>query len=502
MNEASVPKLIHSARPAFRILSSKQLEKLHASSVQIIERTGVSIGSKEALQLLQEAGADVSNPKRVRIPAHLIERALQTKPCSIVLHTREGEPSIFLDREHIYFGAVPDCPDILDPFTHRRRPCYAEDTASQARLIDDLPNITWIFTAGWAHGIPGEIADKVSLIQALLNSSKPVGSCINDVASLRSMIEVCSIIAGGTDALKKKPFFFGTVEPVTPLVQGKDALEKSLLCAEFGIPNVIYSMPMAGATGPATFAGTLAVCNAEFLSHLVVVQLKSPGAPVIYGSMPNIMDMRTSIYPYGAPELNLLVACLTELSHFYKLPMWGTAGCTDAKVIGAQAGAELMYQCLVSYLSGADFVHDTGLMDHATMTSPELIVFMDEIIGMVRVLVEGIEISDQTLALDLVEAVGPGGTYIAEDHTLDHFRNFWVPRVMDRSRLNPDIPLEPVRHSEQLIQERTKKILETHAAMALPEDVVKEIRRVEEGWFKKAGLRYEYPRRSHSRSKK
>ncbi len=501
MNQGSVPKEIHLARPAFKILSSKQLEKLHASSVQIMERTGVSIGSREALELLQDAGAEVSNPNRVRIPGQLIERALQTKPGSIILHTREGEPAILLDRDHVYFGAVPDCPDILDPFTHRRRPCYAEDTASQARLIDHLPNITWIFTAGWAHGIPGALADKVSLVQALLNSSKPVGSCVNDVSSLRSMIEVCSIIAGGSDSLKRKPFFFGTVEPVTPLVQGKDALEKSLLCAEFGIPNVIYSMPMAGATSPATFAGTLAVCNAEFLSHLVVVQLKSPGAPVIYGSMPNIMDMRTSIYPYGAPELNLLVACLTELSHYYNLPMWGTAGCTDAKKIGVQAGAELTYQCLVSYLSGADFVHDTGLMDHATMTSPELIVFMDEIIGMVRVLVEGIEVSDQTLALDLVESVGPGGAYIAEDHTLEHFRKFWVPKIMDRSRLNPDVPLEPIRHSEQLINERTKRILETHTPRALPEDVAKEIRKVEEGWFKRAGLGYRYPRRRHPGSK-
>jgi trimethylamine--corrinoid protein Co-methyltransferase len=296
--------------------------------------------------------------------------------------------------------------------------------------------------------------------------------------------------------LKEKPFFYSTVEPVTPLVQGKDALEKSLLCAELGIPNVIYSMPMAGATSPATFAGTLAVCNAEFLSHLTIVQIRNPGAPVIYGSMPNVMDMRTSIYPYGAPELNLLVACLTELSHSYKLPMWGTAGCTDAKIIGVQAGVELMYECLTSLLSGADFVHDTGLMDHATMISPELIVLMDEIIAAAKVLLGGIEISDAALSLDLVDAVGPAGSFIAEPHTLEHFRSFWMPTISDRTRLIPDRNPQTIKHSELLLNEKTLKIMETHAPKPLPEQVVKEIKKVEESWFRRIGIEYKYPQRS------
>ena len=147
------------------------------------------------------------------------------------------------------------------------------------------------------------------------------------------------------------------------MVQEREALEMSLICAELGIPNIVFNMLMAGATSPATFAGTLAVANAELLSHLTVIQLKKPGSPVIYGGEPNIMDMRTSIFTYGAPELCLLSACLTELTHFYGLPMFGTAGTTDAKVIGAQAGIEVMHQVLTSALSGADLVHDVGLMD-------------------------------------------------------------------------------------------------------------------------------------------
>jgi trimethylamine--corrinoid protein Co-methyltransferase len=209
--------------------------------------------------------------------------------------------------------------------------------------------------------------------------------------------------------------------------------------------------------------------------------------------MPNIMDMATAIYPYGAPELNVLSVCLTELSHYYGLPMWGTAGCTDAKIIGAQAGAELMFECLASALSGADFVHDTGLMDHATMISPELIVLMNEIIDMVNVLMRGIEVSDQTMDLDLIDSVGPGGSYIAEDDTLRHFKSFWFPKVLDRTRLTAGIDGESSKHCEDLVQEKTRKILETHFPQPLSEEIVKEIRELEESWFKAVGLSYEYP---------
>jgi len=478
--------------PRMQILTEQSLEKLHCASLTILKETGVTIDCDEALMLLAEAGADVSDSKGVKIPSRLVEEALKSTPETITLFDREGNPCIFLDRKHTYFGANPDNPDILDPYSHERRLCYVEDVASLVRLIDFLPNISWVFTSFWAHGIPGEISDRVVFVQALLNTSKPVGPCINDVASLRAMLDVCSIVTGGLETLCDKPFFYSTVEPVTPLVQGKDALEKSLLCAELMIPNVIYSMPMAGATSPATFAGTLAVCNAEILSHLVVTQLKNPGAPIIYGSMPNIMDMRTTIYPYGAPELNLLTACLAELSHYYKLPFWGTAGVTDAKVVGIQASAELMYQCLTSFLSGADFVHDTGLMDHSTMISPELIVLMDEIIEMAKVFIQGLEINEQTLALDLVHSVGPGGCYIDTKHTLEHFRNFWVPSILDRTRLQSKQDHRSTKQSEELLKEKTIRILETHEPEPLPEDKVKEIRKLEESWFKSLGLNYEY----------
>ena len=390
-----------------------------------------------------------------------------------------------------HFGGTAGFPEVLDPYTGKRRVNYVEDIDDMARLVDALPNIECIMTSSTHPTVPSVVADRMSLLHVVLNTSKTVACSINDALGLKEMLKVCSIIAGGERELRNKPFFVGSSEPVTPLCQEKNAMECSLLCAEKGIPNIVYSMPMAGATTPATYPGALVLAMAEVLSQLVVLQFKNPGAPVIFGSMPNFMDMRTTIYPYGAPELSFLVAALTEISHYYKLPMFGTAGCTDSDVIDAQTAAEVTYQILMSALSGADFVHDVGVMRWGRMLSTELTVFCDEIIDMVNVSMGGIEINDETLPLDLIERIGPRGTYISEKHTLKHFRKFWAPTIFDRSVVKD----ENTKRCDDLLKEKTIKILETHQPKPLPEDLVKELKKVEESWFKQAGAEYTYPKR-------
>lgn len=480
------------SRLQFRILSDKQIEELHFATLQILERTGVTFECQEAITILGNAGADVSDPNRVKIPSYMVDQALATAPKMITLYTREGEPIIVLNGlSGAHFGAKTDLREFLDPYTRKRRVSYIADIADMARLIDALPNIEWGYTSGSNLTLPGVIADKVTVLQIMLNTSKPVICETSDVSSLREMITLCSIIAGSEEQFRKTPFFASSSEPVSPLIQGKDALEKSLFCAEKGIPNIVYGMQMAGATTPATFAGCLAIANAEVLSQLVVIQLKRAGAPVIYGSMPNIMEMRTTIYPYGAPELTLMIGALTELCHHYGLPMFGTAGTVDAGVVGVQAAAEITYQLLISALTGADLVHNAGLMYHGIVVSPELLVLANEIIDMVNVLKGGIEINDETLPLDLIERLGPSSDYLSESHTLKHFRKFWVPKIFDRSMVRK----EGVKDCEQLLNQRTIEILETHQPRPLSDDLVKELKKVEKTWFDRIGLKQEYPER-------
>jgi len=480
--------------PQFRILSDSQIEELHLATLQILERTGIAFDCQEAIELLDSAGADVSNTNRVKIPSYLVEQALRTAPKNITIYTREGEEAIVLNGTGSHFGCVTVAQKLLDPYTRKPRKTYVDDIADVTRVVDALPNLEFQQPSSAHVTVPGSIADKVACLQALLNTSKPVDYVLNDAESLREMLEVCSIIAGSEEQFRKKPFLIGSCEPISPLTQDKDAMELSLLCAENGIPNTVYGMQLAGATAPATLPGVLAIANAEALSQLVVIQLKKPGAPVVCGGMPTILDMRTTIGCLGAPELAFGTAALTELCHFYNLPMLGTAGCSDADAINAQLAAEVTYQILLAVLSGADLVHVVGEIYHATTISPELMVFANEIIDMVKVSMRGIEINEDTLPLDLIERIGPRGTYISEKHTLRHFHKFWAPKIFDRSMVKG----EGVKNCEDLLNEMTIKILETHQPNPLPEDVVRELKKIEERWFTRVGIKG-YPKRKREK---
>lgn len=475
--------------PQFRILSDNQIEELHLATLQILERTGVKFDHKEAIEILDGIGADVSDPNRVKIPSYLVEKALAATPKTVTLYSRDGEPAIVINgMTGCHFGGTPDTRYLVDPYTGKVRPTYVEDIADWSKLTDALPNMEWSYTSSANTTLPTfpglDISDRVTVLQYVRNCSKPIVSEITNVQALQEIIDLCSIIAGSEENLRKKPFLGGSCEPVSPLVQGDDAMGKTLLCGEKGLPIVIYSMPMAGSTSPATWPGILAIANAEVLSQLVVLQHKYPGTPVIYGGITNIMEMKTTIFPYGAPELSFLVAALTELCHSYKLPMFGTAGCSDAYNIGAQMGAEVTYQILMTALSGADLVHDVGLLHHAVMGSPELTVFCDEVIDMVNVSMGGIEINDDTLPLDLINRVGPQGVYIAEKHTLKHFRKFWVPTIFDRSASRD----ASSKNCEDLLREKTINLMETHQPNPLQDDVLKELGKMEKGWLKAIGL--------------
>lgn len=486
---------IHHASPQFHILSNEQLENLHYATLEILEETGVAFESRQALEILDAYGADVSNHDRVKIPSYLVERTLNTAPKTISLYTRDGEPAFTLNgMTGAHFGSEPNPREIIDPHTGKRRICYVSDMAEMSRLIDALPNIEWCWN-GTSNltlpaGISGDFSGRVSLLQFLLNSSKPVFVENLSVDSLEDMIELCSIAAGGEEQLKRKPFFGSSSEPVSPLIQGEEAVEKSLLCAEKGIPNIVYGMPMAGATAPATFAGCLAIANAEILSQLVVLQLRNPGAPIIVGAIPSIMDMKTTIFSYGAPELSLMVGALTELIHYYNLPMFGTAGCTDAEIIGIQAAVEVTYQILITALTGADLVHDVAISYHATAGSPELMVLVNEVIDMVRVMMDGIDINEETLPLDIIRRLGPRASYLMDSHTTRNFRKFWVPTIFDRSFIRQG----ETDDCEHKLREKTINLMKTHEPSRLPEDKVKEMKKIEKVWLDKMGLEG-YPKR-------
>ncbi|ATW23746.1 trimethylamine methyltransferase family protein [Candidatus Formimonas warabiya] len=466
--------------PRMRVLSDDQINSIYLAALEILERTGMKIDSRETLQFLADHGALVGPGNRVRIPAFLVERALKTVPPRVVLCSREGERKLFLEDNNVYFGCNPDNPDYIDPYTGERRPFTSIDGKDLATIIDYCPNIDFVLNACFSSDVPRDVADRVIIRQMMLYMRKPIGFSCTNADSLLDIIDMAAIVAGGYEELRMSPYIFHIQEPISPLSHDGNAMKEVKICAEKGIPLVYYPMPMAGATAPATLAGMLAQNLAEAFTGMVVHQLTKPGAPFLSGGVASIMDMKTTRFSYGAPEMSLSVAGLTDILHYLKIPVWGTAGCVDAKTVDQQAAAEIAISCLMSGLSGANLIHDTGLMDQATVIAPEVLLLANEIQGMVRKILGGIHVSDEDLALDAVNDIGNGASYISHEHTFKYFRDFWVPTLFDRSVLQKGQTLPSLT---ERLNEKARYVIENHEVPPLPPDKLNDLLQLEKKWL-------------------
>jgi trimethylamine--corrinoid protein Co-methyltransferase len=260
-------------------------------------------------------------------------------------------------------------------------------------------------------------------------------------------------------------------EPVSPLTHSDDALRKLLACAELEIPLVYSAYAAMGGTAPMSPAAITVQLCAETLSGLVIHQLKNPGAPFIFGGMASLMDMRTTVFSYGAPEFQRGNTLLAEMAAHFGLPNFGTAGTSDAQTVDGQAIAEAASSCLMAALAGADLIHDVGLLGNATAVSPELIVASDEIIGMVRHLLGDVDVDDAALALDVIDEVGPGGEFVTHDHTFAHFRDVWYPALFYRGGAKAWRPGES-KTFRQRVNGRIRELLQTGQPQPLAADAV------------------------------
>jgi trimethylamine--corrinoid protein Co-methyltransferase len=472
-------------KPTLNVLNEVQIEQIHLATIEVLERTGIRITHPKALELLDGAGAAVDG-NRVRIPAQLVEQAIHTSPPHFALGKRNGEPTIFLEDNKSYFGAGLDGVDYLNPFTDERRRFTSEDCRVTATISNGLSNCSWSMILGLAADLPAENADRVIAKQALTYCEKPLFFCCNDPNSARAIYDMAVLITGSEKCFRQAPTIAAISSAISPLSWDDDTLEKIIFCAEKGIPQVLFPGPQAGATSPATFAGTIVQGSAESLSGLVVAQLVRTGAPAIYGAFTTIMDMATAIFSYGAPELSLMTAAMVQMAKHYHLPFFGTAGCSDAKFHDdPQAVIEATFSCLSSALSGANFVHDLGLLDHSAVISPNYLVLIDEILSMVNQYMRGILVNNETLALDLIDRVGPGGHYLAEEHTMHHFRDVWYSDLFDRTNYDEWLKQGSMHFTERL-REKTRKLMDIDTE-PLPAEIMKEMDRMENKWYRDSG---------------
>lgn len=459
----------------FRVLTDDQIEEIVNSALEVLERTGARFYDEEALKLLKEAGAVIEKDNLAHLPSALVKRSLQSAPQRIRVSSRDVKKSLALQDHQIYFGAGSDTPFVLDPYSRERRQALRKDAEDAARLADYLPHIDFHMSLALIQDVPWQTYDRHQFVAMVTHTSKPLIITAMDVEGLRDILKMCHLIAGGEENFRRNPFIILYDEPSSPNYHSQNALKKLLFAAEKGIPVIYTPCPIAGATAPATLAGVLVNACAESLAGLVLAQLKRKGAPVIIGGVVSVMDMSTTVYSYGAPELSLLSAALTDVAHYLGVPMFSTAGCSDSKALDEQAALEASVSILISVLSGANLIHDLGYLEAGLVGSTEMLLLCDEIIGMVKRVVRGVEVNEETLALDIIHKVGPGGNFLGEDHTLRHFRTeAWYPRLLDRRMYFDWVGAGSVTLGQR-VNNKTREILDSYEPIPLAQDVLEGI---------------------------
>ncbi len=419
--------------PSLKWFTESQLEEIHSSTIDVLERAGVRVDHDEALKLLKDAGCIVKD-RVAKIPGWLIEEAIRIAPSKINIYNREGKPAMCLEANNTYYGAGSDLPFHLDFETGVRRGAVKQDVVNAAKLIEKLPN----FDFSMSYGIPRDSetakGDLHQFAAQVLNCSKPIIFTAFNENNLKTIIDMAAAAAGSHDYLRERPFLILYDEPISPLIHTREGMAKMFTCIEYGVPVIYTPGVVAGGTCPVTKAGTIVQMNAESLSGLLIAQLKKKGSQVIIGGGATPMEMNTTATLYGSPDAAMNYCAMTELSQFYRIPNFTEAGCSNAPVPDAQAGMEASIGLLLNQLCGANLVHDVGYLDGGKTGSLPFLVMCDDFISAARYVGAGTAVNKDTIGTDTIEAVGPSGHYLGEEHTMKHFRSeIWSPTVFNRT---------------------------------------------------------------------
>ena len=420
------------------------------------------------MNVFEEGGAEVDrDEKRVRIPEHLVEEALRNVPHRVIFCGRDPANDILLQSSRVYFGmGGTPVPFIRDLETSETRRPRKKDMADATRLGDGLSNMKFLMSIAGAFDVPYQ-AEYLHEFEVLFNNTaKPILYSAPGEYAAEKVLEMAVAIEGTPEELRRRPIVMLYAETSSPL-SFSAVNENVIQFAKWGLPFVNGATPMCGASAPMTLAGAMVIGNAENLATLTLAQLVRPHTPVVYSGWACVMDPVTSRFAYGAPEFALGANALNaSLARYYDLPCYGFGGCTDSKTPDAQAGAEVMMNCTIAGMSGVSLIHDCGYLAGGSVGSMEMAVIDNEIIGYVERILRGIDVNDETLAVDVIKGVGPGGHFMSQKHTLNHIRELYIPQLFDR------VPeAEWVRtgrkQTNEVARDRARRILKEHSVKPL-----------------------------------
>ncbi len=455
----------------YHVATEDQIELILNGAFEILEEVGTDIMDPGARDYMEKYGCRVEGT-RVFVDRELVKKAIKTAPSHINVYNRFGELAMDVGGNNTYFGNGPTNPFYYDFETYERREARKSDVANSARLSDALPNIDFIMSLAGIRDWNPLIADTCEMHEMLQNTTKPIVCWGVDVEGLEEQFEMMAAVRGSWDAFLEKPFAICYAgDPVTPLTVPADAARKHVYCAERGMTVLWPSGVQLGCVSPMTIAGSITLGIAENLAGLVLSQSVRPGNGYVATCVTLTVDMNTTQAAYGTPEHCLGESLVADIYHYLDLPCWETACASDSKIVDEQCALECAFTSLVNCLSGGNLVHDVGFMESAASSHLDLITMADEAIGYARRIRRGVEITPESLALDIIKEVGPGGQFITHMHTFENFKSeLWFPNLMDRQRY--DVWKENPTDFRTRMHERTKKLLAEHKVPALPDEVV------------------------------
>jgi trimethylamine--corrinoid protein Co-methyltransferase len=439
---SSEPDLVGIRSSLYQPLDREGVTRMADAVFQVLAESGVAVYSDEAFEAFSTAGAEVDRDTRtVRLPQSLVEDCIASNPSAITLHARNEKYDAVLEKNRVHYGTGGTAIFVLDPDTGERRPSTLDDVILNARMVDALENIH-VFTI---NVFPNEIEDQDHIdvnrfFHAFDNTTKHVMGGIYSHAGCQNVVKMAEEIAGGADALRAEPFVSFITLVISPFKIDKIYGDMTCYLAREGLPVVVPTEPIAGSTSPVTLAGNVLTHVAETIAGICLVQCVNKGAPAICGSVGSIPNLRTMDHLAGPIERAMVNAASSQMAQHFGIPMYSTGGTTDAKEVDTQCAYETAMSSLLVAMSGANYIHDiAGLMESDLTVAYEKLVIDDEILGMNQRVLRGIEVSDDTLAIDLISKVcqesGSNRHYLAEFHTAEHMRGeFFFPTIANREK--------------------------------------------------------------------
>ena len=457
-----------------QFLTDQQLDKLQNATLEILENTGVRFPSQKALTIFAEHGAAVDwESQIVRLKPDFVLKALSSIPRYFTLGARVPSYDLPLMDGITYFTTDGCGVETIDFETRQRRPSRKDDVGKMAKISDYLPSISFIWPMVSAQD-HGETAPLHEIEASWNNSIKHVQSeTVMGEAPCRYAVEMAEVIAGNREVMRKRPPFSLVVCTIAPLVQDTAGIEGALVLAEAGLPVGFLAMPTLGTTAPATLAGAFAMGDAEIISAAVLMQLYAPGAPVFHSLMQAWADPRTGGYVSYSLDSRTRYAPV-EMAHHWGMASLGACYGTDSHEPGTwQSAGEVALDPYLAALAGSDIVTGMGLSETYTLLYPEQIIMDDDLYQRARYQLMQLDVNDETLALDTVHAVGPGGHFLGQRHTREHFRNAMVRSITHQ--IGED---GKYREPRQVALDKVKWILENHHPEPLEPEKQAELKRI------------------------